>query len=109
LTKRKTHAILWGIKRKIAASLYSKRGANERIHKMRKVTKSAVYDTETATFVSKVSVGNYGDPCGYEECLFVTPEGKYFLYVNGGADSKYPTEEIKASCATVAAWKRANL
>ena len=83
--------------------------ANERIHSMRKVTKTAVYDTETATFVSKVSVGSYGDPSGYEECLFVTPEGKYFLYVNGGADSKYPTEEIKASCAIVAAWKRANL
>ncbi len=76
---------------------------------MRKVTKSAVYDTETATFVSKVSVGNYGDPTGYEECLFVTPEGKYFLYVNGGAESKHPTEEIKVHCATVNAWKRANL
>ena len=76
---------------------------------MKKTTKTALYDTEAATLVKKVTYGAYGDPEGYEECLFVTEDGKYFLYVNGGADSKYPKEDIKASCAAVAAWKKANL
>ncbi len=76
---------------------------------MKKVTKTATYDTETATLVKKVTVGAWGDPAGYEETLYVTEEGKYFLYVNGGADSKYAKEDIKASCAVVNAWKKANL
>ncbi len=53
------------------------------------------YDTEASTFIGKVVVGSYGDPAGYEECLFVTEKGNYFLYVNGGAESIYPTEDIK--------------
>ncbi len=76
---------------------------------MKKVTKTATYDTETATLVKKVTVGNYGETTGYEEALYVNEAGKYFLYVNGGADSKYPTEDIKASCAVVNAWKKANV
>ncbi len=76
---------------------------------MKKVTKTATYDTETATLVKKVTVGSFGETTGYEESLYVTDEGKYFLYVNGGADSKYPCEEIKAQIAVVNAWKKANL
>ena len=53
------------------------------------------YDTEKSTLVKKVTVGYYGDPAGYEEILFVTEKGNYFLYVNGGAESIYPTEDIK--------------
>ena len=56
----------------------------------------------TSTFIKKVTVGTYGDPAGYEECLFVTESGNYFLYVNGGADSKYPTEDIKRMSKKVA-------
>ena len=76
---------------------------------MKKVTKTAVYDTQNATLVKKVTVGTYGETTGYEETLYVTDEGKYFLYVNGGADSKYPKEDIKAGCAVLNAWKKANL
>lgn len=61
---------------------------------MVKITKTKTYDTETATIVKKVAKGYYGDPAGFEETLYQTPEGDYFLYTNGGADSAYPTEKI---------------
>ena len=60
------------------------------------------YNTETSTFIKKVTVGTYGDPAGYEECLFVTESGNYFLYTQGGAESKYPTEDIKRMSKKVA-------
>lgn len=53
-----------------------------------------VYDTETATFIKKYTYGCLGDPAGYEECLFQTPSGLYFLYVRGGEYSPYPSEDI---------------
>ena len=62
---------------------------------MKKVVRGRVLDTESATLVKKVTYGEFGDPCGYEETLYVTDDGKYFLYTNGGAESKYPTENIK--------------
>lgn len=62
---------------------------------MKKVICGAEYDTAASTIVKKVVSGVWGDTCGYEETLYVTAEGKYFLYTNGGADSKYPTESIK--------------
>lgn len=61
---------------------------------MKKIICKREYDTETATLIKKVTSGYYGDPAGYEEILFQTPEGLYFLYVNGGADSPYPGEDI---------------
>ena len=62
---------------------------------MQKIICRKTYDTETATVVKKVTCGNFGDPSGYEETLYVTPDGFYFLYTNGGADSKYAKEDIK--------------
>lgn len=62
---------------------------------MKKIICKREYDTETATVVKKHCVGNFGDPAGYEETLCQTPEGLYFLHVNGGADSLYPKEDIK--------------
>ena len=62
---------------------------------MKKVICKCEYDTETAELVKKYTVGEFGDPAGYEESLYQTPTGSYFLYVNGGADSIYPTEDIK--------------
>lgn len=62
---------------------------------MKKIICKAEYNTETASLVKKVTVGNFGDSDGYEESLYQTEKGLYFLYVNGGADSKYPTEDIK--------------
>ena len=43
-----------------------------------------LYDTETATLIKAHSEGNFGDPAGFEERLYRTPEGYYFLYGNGG-------------------------
>lgn len=61
---------------------------------MKKIICKREYDTETATLIKKYTCGYYGDPAGYEEILFQTPEGLYFLYVNGGEASAYPTEDI---------------
>lgn len=61
---------------------------------MKKIICKKEYDTETATVVKKVTVGYYGDPAGYEEILFQTPDGLYFVYVNGGEASIYPAENI---------------
>ena len=67
------------------------------------------YDTELSREVKKVTFGEIGDPTGYEETLFITAEGNYFLYTNGGAESKYPKEDIKRmSQKTAEAWLSEN-
>lgn len=67
---------------------------NKGATKMVKTTKTKTFDTNTATLVKKVTFGSYGDPAGYETTMYQTPEGDYFLYTNGGADSPYPKEAI---------------
>ena len=62
---------------------------------MQKKIGRVIYDTETATLIVKKTYGYYGDPAGYEEILFKTPAGHYFVYTNGGEQSLYPTESIK--------------
>ncbi|MGN1117007.1 MAG: hypothetical protein ACI4RU_00195 [Acutalibacteraceae bacterium] len=62
---------------------------------MKKIICKAEYDTEKATLIKKVTYGDFGKSDGYEEALYQTDKGAYFLYVNGGADSKYPKEDIK--------------
>ena len=72
---------------------------------MKKIICEKEYDTETATLIKKYTVGTFGDPTGYEEVLFQTPEGLYFLYVDGGEDSIYPEENIVRLAKTkVNAW-----
>jgi hypothetical protein len=61
---------------------------------MKKIICKKEYDTETATLVKKYVCGFFGDPAGYEEALYQTPAGLYFLYVRGGENSPYPTEDI---------------
>lgn len=61
------------------------------IKKIGKVT----YDTNSSVIVKKNTFGNYGDTDGYEETLYVTEKGNYFLYCYGGSDSPYPEEKIK--------------
>ena len=61
---------------------------------MKKIICGVEYDTELSTVVKKVTNGYYGDPAGYEETLYVTEDGKYFLYTNGGEESKYTIEKI---------------
>ncbi len=62
---------------------------------MKKIICKVTYDTENAEIVKKTTFGSFGDENGYEETLYVTSDGKYFLYTNGGASSKYTEEGIK--------------
>ena len=76
---------------------------------MQKIICKKVYDTTTSTVVKKLAFGSYGDPAGYEETLYVTAEGNYFLYTNGGAESKYKTEDIvRKSKAAAEKWLAEN-
>lgn len=54
---------------------------------MNKTVKGKVYNTEDMKVVAKNTVGEYGDPTGYEEVLFAAADGALFLYTNGGAES----------------------
>ena len=73
---------------------------------MKKIICKVEYDTEIATIVEKRTFGEFGDPKGYEETLYQMPNGKFFLYVNGGAESIYPEENIKRLSADKASeWK----
>ena len=62
---------------------------------MQKIICKKLYDTDTSEIVKKVTFGNFGDADGYEETLYVTADGAYFLYENGGQDSIHPKENIK--------------
>lgn len=61
---------------------------------MQKVICKRNYDTQTAAVIKKYTYSYYGDPCGYEEILYQTPDGLYFLHVCGGEHSLYPHEDI---------------
>lgn len=61
---------------------------------MRKVLDGVVYDTLTATVDKKFTYGKPGDSTGYEETLYITKDGRYFVYTYGGRNSKYPHENI---------------
>lgn len=76
---------------------------------MKRIICKKEYDTETAEVIKKYTCGAFGDPTGYEETVYKTPEGNFFVYTNGGADSKYPTENIKRISADKAAEKVAEL
>lgn len=66
---------------------------------MKKLICKVEYDTETAELIEKRTSGDFGDPKGYEETLYKTQDGKFFLYVNGGEASIYPAEAIKRMSA----------
>jgi hypothetical protein len=76
---------------------------------MQKTICKKLYDTETATLIKAYSFGNLGDSNGYEEDLYQTPEGLYFLHVGGGETSIYPTEDIQRLAKTkVKEWLKAH-
>ena len=77
---------------------------------MRKIICKKTYDTNEGQLVKKVTFGAFGDPTGYEESLYVMPDGAYFLYTNGGAESKYPKGEdiARKSKSAAEAWLEAN-
>lgn len=62
---------------------------------MKIIYRKKEYDTEAASLIQAYSFGSLGDPAGYEEDLYQTPEGLYFLHVGGGEASPYPEENIK--------------
>ncbi len=61
---------------------------------MKKIIGKKEYDTNTATLIKRCTYGYFGDPAGYEETLFKTPDGFYFVYVCGGENSPYPKPDI---------------
>ena len=69
---------------------------------MKKAICKVEYDTENAELVAKFTSGNFGDADGYEESLYKTESGKFFLYVNGGEESPYKKEDIKRLAAAKA-------
>ncbi|MBR1584128.1 MAG: hypothetical protein IJ662_01145 [Clostridia bacterium] len=75
---------------------------------MKKIICKVEYDTEAADLIQKKTTGEFGDPAGYEESLYKTPDGKFFLYVNGGEASPYAEENIKRmSAAKAEEWQKA--
>ncbi len=72
---------------------------------MKKIICKREYDTDSATLVKKFTSGEFGNAEGYEESLYQTEKGLYFLYVNGGEASPYKEENIKSvSKAKAEAW-----
>ena len=69
---------------------------------MQKIICKVTYDTEAAELIKKKTSGEFGDPTGYEETLYKTSDGKFFLYANGGEESVYLEENIKRMSAAKA-------
>ena len=67
---------------------------NKGVENMKKIICKVEYDTENSELIFKNTFGQFGEKEGYEESLYVTNDGKYFLYVNGGEESKYTKENI---------------
>ncbi len=73
---------------------------------MKKVICNVEYDTNNAEIVAKFTCGEIGDPKGYEETLYITANGKFFVYENGGEESIHSKENIKRLGANkVDEWK----
>ena len=76
---------------------------------MKKIICKVEYDTEKSELIARNTFGAFGDKDGYEEILYVTETGKYFLYTIGGEDSKYPQENITRMSAVKAdEWRKAH-
>ena len=56
---------------------------------MQKIVKGKKYDTETASFIGNDSHSNPTDFHFWEESLYKTKKGSYFLHGEGGAATKY--------------------
>ena len=74
---------------------------------MKKEICGKIYDTETAIPIARRSFGRFGESTGYEEILYRTPEGSFFLYGTGGEDSPYAEEKItRVGAKRAEDWKR---
>ena len=61
---------------------------------MKKIINKVTYNTDTSSELGAINIGEFGDPIGYEERLCKTKKNEYFLYGNGGVESKYTEETI---------------
>ncbi len=61
---------------------------------MKKTIARKVYNTDTAKEIKRNSFSFFGDPAGYEEVLYKTVKGDFFVYGIGGAESKYSEPTI---------------
>ncbi len=76
---------------------------------MKKIICKKVYDTESALLIKKTTFGYFGSDEGYEETLYQTDGGLYFLYVNGGEKSKHTKEDlIRMSAERAKVWLAEN-
>ena len=76
---------------------------------MKKIICKVEYDTAASELVLKKTFGEFGNADGYEESLYKTADGKFFLYTNGGAESPYTKEDIKRMAKAKAdEWLAAN-
>ena len=69
---------------------------------MKKLICKVEYDTETAELIKKRAHGAFGDPAGYEETLYRTKGGLYFVLGTGGEASPYPAQDIRPLTAVEA-------
>lgn len=77
---------------------------------MKKIINRVTYNTETALEIGRMACGTFGDPAGYEEVLYQTKKGAFFIYANGGENSKYTEETIMPlTNAEAKDWKKENL
>jgi len=75
---------------------------------MKKIICKIEYDTEASELIEKRTSGEFGDPAGYEESLYKTEGGKFFIYGVGGEASVYAKETIKRMSAEKAQeWRNA--
>ena len=76
---------------------------------MKATIKRKVYDTDTATSLGSKYVGEFGEPTGYEERLYITKTKQYFIYGVGGSESKYSEPIIEPITEEQADdWKKEN-
>jgi hypothetical protein len=65
---------------------------------MFKIINGLKYDTESASEIATYSYLNMSDVRGYEETLYKTKKGAWFLYGHGGALSPYYENIPGGSC-----------
>ena len=65
--------------------------------KMKKVIDGKLYNTDTATEISMASYGYGNDLDAWDETLYVTKNGAFFIYGSGGPASKYGRSERQNS------------
>ena len=77
---------------------------------MRQIVDRKIYDTEKAVLVAQYQISTIGDMNWVYEELYRTPNGRFFLYGNGGRMTEYAekngtvTKLVTLTEADVIAW-----